>query len=286
MITRLELTNFQAHSQLVLDVGRVTTIVGDSDRGKSAILRALVWLLTNKPSGDSFIKRGTDSTTVSATIDGHVVTRTKGKRDNVYTVDGEEFRAFGSSVPEPVEALARVAAESIARQMDPSFWVGLSGGQLADELNGTTGIRLASDVSKRNSSEEKEASRDIKAAQEQVDTLKGKIDKLDGVRWVADALDDLAIAEQSIDAEAWQVRRVSDALHFVESTAGYNTTASDLADQLDELGELVAECDAMQSALDLVQKTKRDLDQLRQDIEELTHELEQVKTCQTCNRPL
>lgn len=58
-ISRIEIVNFQSHSytDLYLSDG-VNVIVGPSDSGKTAIIRAIKWVLFNEPSGSSFIKRG------------------------------------------------------------------------------------------------------------------------------------------------------------------------------------------------------------------------------------
>ena len=286
MIERLELTNFQAHADRVVELDTITTIVGDSDRGKSAILRALVWVLTNKPSGDSFVQRGKDTASVVVHVDGHTITRTKGKAGNEYTLDGEEFKAFGNNVPEPVAQVARVPQEAVARQMDPPFWVGLSGGHLADALNGTTGIELATTISKRNTAEEKEAVRDAKAARQAVDDLQGKIDALDGVREIADALDDLAEAEKALDGEAWLIRKAADAVNFVEHVTRYNAKADKLADTLEGIRDQAEELAKLTSVVETYLQVKTSRKQLASDITELTHKLDQVPTCQTCNQPL
>ena len=54
-LSRLSLTNFQKHERLALDLDpRLTSIAGDSDRGKSAVLRALAWLCLNSfPTRDA-----------------------------------------------------------------------------------------------------------------------------------------------------------------------------------------------------------------------------------------
>ena len=59
MITALRLLEFQKHRKLVVRFDpHVTTIVGQTDSGKTSILRALLWLLTNSPAGMEFIHYG------------------------------------------------------------------------------------------------------------------------------------------------------------------------------------------------------------------------------------
>jgi DNA repair exonuclease SbcCD ATPase subunit len=54
MIKRIEIKNFQAHKNTEIDFDPgVNVISGASDAGKSSIFRALLWVITNRPSGDS-----------------------------------------------------------------------------------------------------------------------------------------------------------------------------------------------------------------------------------------
>ena len=55
MISRIVIHNFQCHKDLDLDLGRSTVLAGNSNSGKTAVLRALYWVLYNTPSGDSYV---------------------------------------------------------------------------------------------------------------------------------------------------------------------------------------------------------------------------------------
>ena len=53
MIQSLHIKNLQSHKDSHLDFCEgVNVIVGPSDSGKSAILRALRWIVKNRPQGD------------------------------------------------------------------------------------------------------------------------------------------------------------------------------------------------------------------------------------------
>lgn len=56
---RLLIENFQSHEQTeVFFTEGLNVFVGPSDSGKSAILRALRWVLYNEPKGTDFIRAG------------------------------------------------------------------------------------------------------------------------------------------------------------------------------------------------------------------------------------
>ena len=137
MIRSITLRNFQAHEARTIDLDRVTCIVGPSDQGKTAVLRALRWLCLNEPRGDAFITHGKDFARVKATLDtGDVITRQLGKKGNLYRVnDGEPYKAFGSSVPDEVAKILNVDGNNFQQQLDPPFWLMASPGEVSRSLN-------------------------------------------------------------------------------------------------------------------------------------------------------
>lgn len=60
-IKSIRLKNFQSHAdQLLTFSPGMNLLVGESDNGKSAILRAIYWVFTGKPSGTSIVRYGED----------------------------------------------------------------------------------------------------------------------------------------------------------------------------------------------------------------------------------
>ena len=89
MIEYIQLRNFQSHkdSELEFSPG-VNVIIGDSDQGKTAIMRAFYWLIFGKPSGDSMRKWNTKADTeVTVETAEHQISRIRGKSVNQYIVE-------------------------------------------------------------------------------------------------------------------------------------------------------------------------------------------------------
>lgn len=153
MLERVRLDNFQKHKKFDFELGAVTTLVGQSDAGKSAILRAIRWACTNKPRGSAFIKYGEKQTTVRLLLDGSTIKRSTGKV-NSYSLDKQEFKAFGTNVPDTIADHLNLDEElNFQSQHDPVFWFSLSAGEVAKRLNAIADLevidRCLSDIASR-----------------------------------------------------------------------------------------------------------------------------------------
>ena len=150
MIEKLLLENFQRHERLDVKLDRgITTLVGPSDAGKSAVIRALRWLALNRPRGDSFVMFGRDFARVRVKTDGKVAVRERGKKLNGYRLDKAEFRAFRDDVPQSIAALLGLSDLNFQGQHDAPFWFGLSPPELARKLNEVVDLELIDRVAER-----------------------------------------------------------------------------------------------------------------------------------------
>ena len=135
MLTRIVLQNFQCHRKLDVPLSQITTIVGSSDSGKSAIVRALNYVCLNNLRGNSFITHGQDKCSVSLEVDGQTVRRSRTKTSNSYITETNEYSAVSSEVPPEISKLLNIGEINVSNQHDPLFWFSLTSGQLAKELN-------------------------------------------------------------------------------------------------------------------------------------------------------
>jgi hypothetical protein len=139
VIERVVIRQFQNHRrlELILDP-HWSVLVGDSDAGKSAALRALHWLMLNQPAGEAFLGQWgkADYVSVLGVVDGRRVYRRRGGGPNLYKLDGKILEAFGKGgVPQEVERLLNVGEVNFQHQIDRPFWMTLTPGNLSKELN-------------------------------------------------------------------------------------------------------------------------------------------------------
>lgn len=117
---RLVGKDFQSWKTFDLNVGGFTVIVGASNRGKSALIRALRGILRNQVS-DAHIRKGEKSTEVAIVVDkGPTATLTRTKT-TTYKVNGEDYAKLSGELPEPLKALNLHAIQVGGTKLDPVF---------------------------------------------------------------------------------------------------------------------------------------------------------------------
>lgn len=147
MIKQLKVQKFQSHDSATLDFRPgVNLIVGDSDSGKSALLRALRWLVFNRPSGFTFqshwAAKGEPTTVQAFFSDGGNAARTRNRKDNWYLLHNlaEPLEAVRTDVPAEVKAVVRLDDLNVQRQGDKPFLLDESPPEVARVLNTVAGL--------------------------------------------------------------------------------------------------------------------------------------------------
>lgn len=168
MITRLVLRNFQRWKKLDIVFDQVTTFVGQTDSGKSAIIRALRWVVTNSPRGNSFVRHGSKKAcSVTLYVDGHVIKRSRLGSVNSYWMDGHTYSAFNTGVPEPIQNVLKMTVDNFQQQHDPIFWLSLSPPEVSKRLNEIADLQIMDDSIRKALSIKKECEHRVKFCKEQ-----------------------------------------------------------------------------------------------------------------------
>lgn len=173
MIEKIFIHNFQSHRDTYIELDpSVNTLQGNSDCGKSAVMRALNWLLYN-PAGDYFVsdwarkgRQQVEPCEVAVVVDGHTIVRRRDKDFNGYILDGETFEATRNSVPQRIQDILNMGDVNVQRQLDPPFLLSMSSGEVSRYVNNLVNLtRIDTWVSSANSRERKlRQDRDAEAA--------------------------------------------------------------------------------------------------------------------------
>lgn len=139
MIQQIKVKNFQSHCETSLDLHEgVNALVGLTGAGKSVVFKALDWLFCNRPLGDEYRSWWGGDTQVEIVLKegGQRVGRVRTDSTNYYYIDKQKFEAFGKgSPPQPVVDLLNLSDVNFQGQVDPSFLISSSSGEVARYLN-------------------------------------------------------------------------------------------------------------------------------------------------------
>jgi exonuclease SbcC len=277
-VKRVIIENFQSHRHTDLELSPgLNVIVGESDRGKSAILRALRWVFYNEPRGADFVRAGATECRVTVVLDdGTAITRERSGNRNRYLVrrggQVSVYEGFGSEVPPAVAAAHGVAkvrldddlevALHLAGQLEAPFLLEQSGSVRARAIGRLYGVHVVDaalrgvlrDV-QRLQQEEREVDEEIRrldARLEEFADLPLLEERLGRVRTVLQRAEELSARRALLAALASR-------LHAVREEVARNRSL------LERLGPVAAAEEAVERA----RQAQRDLVLLRQRREAL-----------------
>jgi exonuclease SbcC len=195
-IKYIKIKNFQSWKDIQFDLhSGINVFVGVSNKGKSAVARAIRWVATNQPSGDEFISDwGTEKerdkriTRVDITFDNDVcVSRLKGKYVNEYRLStlSKPLVGFGKGEP-PQEVLDafNMSNINIQEQDDPYFLFSESPPEIGRRLNKVASLSDIDVAFKNVASSIKSVKGDKTACQS---SLKSEQERLLTFEWIDDA---------------------------------------------------------------------------------------------------
>lgn len=189
MITRLSLRNFQGWESLDLPLSPITVIVGETNAGKSSVLRALACVLYNAIEGTGMVRKDAGKTgvvEVVAEIDGHRVEWLRGVGINRFVVDGTIFDKPGRVVPPEVQTATGVHelefdGEAVrlqwAPQMDGPFLLADAGAKATRMLGVAGKAAILAQATKFAVQESRDGVSAVNAAQAQVERLQVEADR-------------------------------------------------------------------------------------------------------------
>jgi len=295
---------------VTLELEPFTVIVGESDVGKSAIIRAVRALAINR-SGNDFVSHGAKDATVVIEADKTTVAWNKREGSSTYVLGKDTFNKTGRTVPPEIAARLKIGeikigSESMtpnfAGQFEMPFLLGVPAStraRMLGELSGVNILFLATQAARKR---QQQAKRLLTVRENDRDAARLELESYayleDDARNLAEAgdkikqygeLEALGIA-CSADQLAIRTRRARQIVDVERWKALKNTvdTAQDVADALlsasQDRDRLIASYTQLQTKtgtiVGLIAKRRVKRDELRQ----LKHELAKVKICPVCSQ--
>ncbi|MCX7921810.1 MAG: AAA family ATPase [Clostridia bacterium] len=205
-INKLIIENFQSHENTTLDFTKgLNVIIGPSDQGKSAVIRAIRWVLFNEPRGTDFIRQGALMARVAVEMNnGYTVVRERSKSKNKYTVinpDGNTMvlEGFGNDVPDEVVKAHGIplvfldnginSSLNIGGQLEGPFLVSESAAVRAKAIGRLTGVHVIDKAIRDCIIDLRRESQSSERVSKEINDVSVKLESYGGLAYLEEALD-------------------------------------------------------------------------------------------------
>jgi len=254
MVERIKLENFQSHKNTEIELNPgVNSIVGSSDGGKTAILRALYWVVNNRPTGSMFVSQWTKNekgkqikkTSVSVEFSGNSITRLRFDKKNIYQASNgagkkpKEFEALRSDVPEEIAKIHNFQEVNIQRQMDAPFLLSASAGEVARFFNRIIKLDVIDRILSLAESKKRELKRNIEAlAGKEIQTEESiaKFKGLDKIEKAIEKADKYLTRKESKEIKVKDLQSLSEKyLKESNNLKSHSTFISNIEPKFDDL---------------------------------------------------
>jgi len=179
MIQSLRIKNFETHVDTFLKLHKgVNVIIGESDEGKSGIIRAIKWNTKNRPQGDSYRNDQLKDNKTSVIVDikyseNDIIRRERNNKNNHYKINnGEPLRALRTDVPQEVQDIAKIKDVNIQGQhpTEQYFLLADKPGQVAKKFNEVAGLTIMDKAMSDINSQVRSCNAEINVAKKEIET--------------------------------------------------------------------------------------------------------------------
>ncbi len=269
-IDRLLVTNFQSVENADIEVGGLTVIVGPSNSGKSALVRALKAVSRNV-NAPSAVRAGKTAFTASVRSGDTTVSIERGKSQSTYRVssystgDEQVYTKAGRSVPEEVQRTLGLPVPegpdlTFSGQIDPPFLLAETGTTVAKVLGDLTNVSKLHAASKEANRRRLEASKLAKIRREdavgaltrlrdEFGTLQADAERVKEARAGLDRVRTQAKAVEALRGLLSDLELLDSAEEDLQNRLDGLPVPADIEEQAEAAGRLIGERQVIQNLL-------------------------------------
>lgn len=244
MISKITINNFRTHGHTELNLSNgINVVVGLPDSGKTNIIRSLIWVLTNRPSGFRFHNDMSKESETSVKIDfqdRQWIEFLKSKKSAKYLTssDNGALVSIGQDVPNSVSDIANMSDLNIQKQLDKHFLICSSPSEVAKTFNRITRLEkidkcvslLTSDINTQN--------KNIKSCKDAIAETQEKLDAIGDVKRMQDEADDINQIEHDIEKMEQTISDMCSIMVGIESLKCVLKQYDDLSDGEDSFEKI------------------------------------------------
>lgn len=279
MIKKLRIHNFQSHKDSTLEFANgLNVIVGTSNHGKSAIVRALDWILRDSLRGSSFIRHGEKKVRVEVEFEnGDKVSRHRTRTDGgevVLDVKGAETAfTVGRGYPPEVVNFINMNDLNFQSQHDPAFLLADTSGEVSRRLNEIAGVEVIDRVLSHLNSEIRRLNQEIEHATDERERERALFQKYHNL---TRDLKPLAEEEQRVESD---LKKAIEDKRKLEGLVDEVRWATDILERLPNLkraGRALEKAPALVNRIERVEKALSEIRRIARDVKEATSRLERL----------
>ena len=300
MINYVDIKGWEGHVDSRLDFSPgVNVILGPTDAGKSAILRALIGVAFNRPLDKSVINDRAKEYAVTLDLtEGREITRTRNQsgNKNTYEMDGATYKAFGHNPPEDIQTTLNLDHDlNIQAQIDPIFLIQSSPGEVARHFNESAGLDEIDKSMSNLHSRERKLKNEVQQHETRTKELKEQLERYAGLEEVEGRLSELEQEQAHLDQlrqKREEIKRQVDRIQQAQRKAERYRKKAELHDPVQECLNLVEHIETKKQEKrgwqDLTAKTRKAnkaVDKARKGLQRFRTEWEEnaPDICPLCN---
>jgi len=286
MIQSIQIKNFQSHKDTRIDLADgMTILVGTSDSGKTSILRAINWVVNNRPRGRAFVRHGSDGEcNVVIRTDDRDVHRFQKSSKGEYRVDGEVFTALAGNVPPQVQEALPLLDLNVSSQLQSHYLVLDSPGKIAKAINDVVHLEEAEEMIDTLASRIRKAKAKIETNEDRQDALESSLRAFEGLGVYRHVLKDVCTLETILVRSRDDLTRLDRILDDLHGIAEQDVVIPEgIEALLDEIGQQQEEVVAMKDNLDWLSNLVEDIRKAEKEVpdtieaERLASEIEALR---------
>jgi DNA repair protein SbcC/Rad50 len=315
MIKSIRMKNFRSHEETELQLHEgVNVFLGESDSGKTNIIRALNWVIFNRPLGfkvhSDFAEPDSETEVCLELQEGDetcLVSLRKNSTGAVYTVKDEmskaDCKAIGKTVPDTVASALNINEINLQEQLDKPFLICESAPEVGRILNQATQLERVDKVTQSMTTKINDLNRSIKADTTEIELKKGelrKLERLDDLDELIDRAEKIATRIGNVDAdivylqnaiELWegaadQMKTFKRLDEFEELLSRASIIRDRILNEISSINVLVDYTNRMSIVEDELQQVRREIRVEKDRFIKFLHSIDECPYCKHCTTPI
>lgn len=284
MIHYIDIKGWEGHVDSYLEFPPgVSVLIGPTDAGKSAVLRALTGIVFNRPLDKSIINDHAKEYTVTLSLtEGRKITRTRNQsgNKNTYGMDGITYKSFGHNPPEDIQTALNLDHDlNIQAQIDPIFLIQSSPGEVARHFNESAGLDEIDKSMSNLHSRERKLKSEVQQHETHTKELEEQLEHYAGLEEIEGRLSKLEQEQTRLDQlrqKREEIKRQMDRMQQAQKKVEQYHEKIELRNPVQECFELIERIEekkrerrGWQDLAAKVRKVNKAMDKARKELQEL-----------------